>query len=157
MRKINWLNLFLFSTTLFTILLGLVIAWVTGQVSRLSCQWIETQHIDCRLQRHFLGFIPAGERELNKVSGVELREDCFDDCTYWVEVSTEAGSVSLTRFGVYSRNRMAAEAQHVADFLNDSDRKTLEHVSPPAWLGFFAGLFLIVVGGVLGYFKYGGR
>ncbi|MCB0165673.1 MAG: hypothetical protein KDI79_15690 [Anaerolineae bacterium] len=149
MRKLHWVEAIgLISTSLF-VLLGLFIIWLTGQSTQLSCVRLTPSKANCLLERQFLGVIPAGQRDIANVSGVELQEDCFDGCTYWVELLTDEERVSLTRFATYSRRRAKLDEQALAQFLADHSVTTFQHTSQPEWIGLGAGLFLVVFGGGL--------
>lgn len=40
-------------------------------------------------------------------------------------------------------------SSRIAEFLTNTHQRALQHTSGPTWLGFFAGLFLVGVGGFL--------
>ncbi|MCB9076025.1 MAG: hypothetical protein H6631_00365 [Anaerolineaceae bacterium] len=149
MSKISWIEGLGFVSTGLFVLLGLLIVWLTGQSTHLSCVRLTPTTANCLLQRQFLGVIPAGQRDIANVSEVELQEDCFDGCTYWVELLAEEERVSLTRFATYSRRRAQFDQQSLAQYLVDHPVTTFQHTSPPEWIGFAAGLFLAVFGSVL--------
>ncbi|MCB0195244.1 MAG: hypothetical protein KDJ65_25070 [Anaerolineae bacterium] len=149
MRKLHWIEIVGFIATGLCVLLGLLIIWLTGQSTHLSCVRVTPTAANCLLQRQFLGVIPAGQRDIANVSGVELQEDCFDSCTYWVELRADKERVSLTHFATYSRRRAQMDEQALAQALADHPVTTFQHTSRPEWLGFAAGLFLVIFGGGL--------
>ncbi len=145
----DWVNMISLGTGILATLLGLTFIWLGGQVSSLSCTRLETTRIDCQLQRQFLGAISANQQVLIKLSGTELKEDCDESCTYWIELLAEDKNIRLTPFSSYNQSAVQVEQQYIDDLLNNSDLTSFKHVSKPSWMLFLSGIPLIGVGGWL--------
>jgi len=97
-----------------------VFAYLMGQVTTLTCDRVETDQVDCKIQSKWMGLVPLREQSVRSVRGAQVAEDCDEDedgCTYRVELVASAGIVPLTSH--YSSGHAAKEsvAQRVNDFV----------------------------------------
>jgi len=128
--------------------------WLGGQVSTLSCIRSKTGQVDCQLHRQFMGAIPTAQHTIANVSGVEIKEDCGEGCTYWIELLNEEKNVRLTPFSSYDRRGVQAAHKHIDDFFNNTNLATFEYATNPSWLLFLTDIPLIGVDGwlvIVGY------
>lgn len=149
MKSINWFNLLGFISAVSCLGLGLLFIWMGSQISHLTCTRLESSHVECRLQRRFLGLITVNQQSLPKVTAAELKENCTDGCLYWVELVTDEQAVSLTRFTSYNRGGVAAHHQQIVAFLNEPARPNFELNGSLSWLLLICSLPLLAVGSFL--------
>ncbi|MDX1523120.1 MAG: hypothetical protein R3264_15950 [Anaerolineae bacterium] len=152
MKNINAAAIiFFFGLGVCPLLIGLTFFWTTGQSSTITCTRLETTHVDCRIERAFLGIIPSEEVTVSRVTGTELTTTCEDNsCTYAVDLLTDGEAVAvLTGLATSDLESVEAEKERLDEFLNNPAETSLEFNSGPAWLGMLISIPFIVVGGVI--------
>ncbi len=134
-----------------SLLAGLLGIWGAGQVSTLSCSRLEPTHVNCELERAFLGIIPSRHTSLERVHEARLGIECPEGCIYWVELVTDQTVVPLTNNRTPDQDSVLVDKQPIDTFLKNSEVESLEYSLGPAWLMMMISVPFALIGGGLLY------
>ncbi len=98
-KKASWL------IGLLIIVFGMVMVFIFGKVTKVTCQRAEPAQVNCVKRESWLGLIPLSETNIVNVQSAYVDEhiDSEDgDLTYRVVITSDEGDVPLTSF--YSGN-----------------------------------------------------
>lgn len=144
--------LFFFGVGGCSLLAGLGFFWVSGQRNVLTCTRLERTHVDCRIERAFLGLIPSDELVITRVTGTEIVTECDDGCTHAVHLLSDEQAVPLSDLAISDLDSVEADQERIDEFLNDPEIKSLDLSSGPAWVGMLFSLPFVLLGaGVIGW------
>ena len=130
------------------LLAGLLFFWSAGQSSLVTCTRLETTHVDCHIARAFLGLIPTEEFTVTRVTGTELDINCEDNsCTYAVHLLARDEVMPLSNLATSDRESVAAGQARIDAFLSNTEAKSIEYSSGPAWSGMALTIPFILLGG----------
>jgi hypothetical protein len=151
MRSPNFTTLlFFFGLGVCPLLMGLLFFWSAGQTNRLACKRLESTHVNCQIERAFLGIIPTDQATLSRITGTELTSSCDSDgCTYAIDLITADEVVPLSNLSTSDLKGVEAEKERIDNFLNDTEAKLIEFTSGPAWIGMLLSTPFILVGGII--------
>lgn len=142
--------LFFFGLGVCPLLAGLSFFWTAGQSSSVTCARLETSHVDCHIERAFLGLIPTDESTVARVTGSELTTNCEDNsCTYAVNLLTQEDVVPLTGLATSDLDSVEAEKERIDNFLNNTEAQSIEYSSGPTWVGMALSIPFMVMGGFI--------
>lgn len=132
------------------LLFGLYFFWASGQQNLVSCTRLETQHIDCQIDRAFLGVIPGETVRVNNVKGTEVSTTCEDgSCTYAIHLLTAETAVPLTVLPTSNQSGIEEEQARFDQFLTDIQATSLAYQSSPSWLALVISALFSVAGGFM--------
>lgn len=148
MKNIDYASLLFFlGLGICPLLAGLLFFWAAGQSSSVTCTRLETTHVDCRIERTFLGRIPSDQITISRVTGTELTTNCEDDgCTYAVDLIANDDVVQLTNLATSDLESIEAEKERIDDFLINTEATSVEFSSGPTWVGMLFTLPFIALG-----------
>ena len=145
-NKLHALILFV-ALGLCPLLAGLGFFWVSGQRSVVTCTRLESTHVDCQIDRAFLGLIPSDQLTITRVTGTEIETSCGDDgCTYAVNLLSDEGFVPLSDLAISDLDSVEADQARINEFLDDPESDFFEYRVNPAWLGMMISLPFILLG-----------
>ena len=129
---------------------GLYFLWITGQNTQVSCTRLETNHINCQIDRAFLGRIPSETISIEKVTGTDMTTTCDEgSCTYAINLLTDTEIVQLTNLSTSNLDSVEAEKEQLDYFLADTEAQSLDYNSGPTWLGMGISFIFTIVGGFM--------
>lgn len=136
----------------FMLLMGLVFVgagvcsgFFVGQTHRLECARVESNRVNCMVQRELLG-MPVGSREIGHVeeAWVDVSRDSEDGDTYRVMLRGPAGDAPFKSFYSSSRNGNEATAGEINGFLADPSQPSLVIEQTERWAFLLAACFMSV-------------
>ena len=129
------------------LLAGLAFFWGAGQRSTVTCTRLETNLVDCTIERAFLGLIPTEAFTVARVTGTELDTNCEDNsCTYALLLVTEDEAVPLGTLATSELENVEAEQARLDEFLANTEAASLAFTSGPAWIGMLITIPFILLG-----------
>ena len=132
------------------LLAGLGFFWISGQRNLVTCARLESTHVNCRIERAFLGLIPSEELVISRVTGTKIETNCGDDgCTYAVYLLSDEQEVALSDLSISDLDSVEADQERIDEFLNDPEFDSLEFTSGPAWFGMLFSLPFALLGGFI--------
>lgn len=148
MDNTNFANLALFlGLGICPLVAGLLFFWASGQSSVVTCTRLETTHIDCRIERAFLGLIPTDQFTISRVTGTELATTCEDNsCTYAVDLLANDDAVQMTNMATSDLESVQAEKERIDEFLANTEATSLEFSGGPTWIGMLVTIPFIALG-----------
>jgi hypothetical protein len=118
----KWIGLF-FGSLVFTVV-GLLIFYLTCQVSTLTCRKADGKPV-CQYTVSLLEQYTIKDLAIQDLKSASVEESCSDDCTYRVVLTTGYGTQAFTDSSDSDRSGKEQKANQINTYLNSDDTSTL--------------------------------
>ena len=136
---------------------NLVMVFIFGQITELTCTKPESNLVKCTAERQLLGIVTVSTREFVGVNAAGLDSSCDEDgCTYRVILTTNKGQEPLTGYYSSGQNGKLKIVEGINDYAGT--QKQTEPLNLQESSGLWAalmsfgfslfGLYLIIVKGI---------
>jgi hypothetical protein len=138
-------------------LINLVMVYIFGQITDLTCTKSEGNVTQCIAERSLLGVISISTREFVDVNDARIESNCDDEgCTYRVILTTTNGQQPLTNAYTSGESGKARLVNDINDYIDSPDRTEVLNMrdSGSLWAALMSfglslfGLYLIIVRGL---------
>ncbi len=138
---------------------NLVMVFIFGQITELTCSKSESNIVTCNAARNLLGILSISTRQFTDISNASVVSSCDDEgCTYRIVFATSKGSEPMTNYFSSGETKKVKIAREINDYIGSTSQteelKLQDNSGLWAALMSFGfslfGLYLIIVKGIFG-------